>query len=203
MAPFVRTPFLLALAGLLIAVACAPVVIERPQGVAAADIMVVVVGGPRERPLDALAPATARALRSAGYAGRYAPDVVDRISEYRDLSASRAIPTSAELARIAGADVALYVAVERLERVVDVAPFGDRRRVAVTLQVRVTLVDPATGTALWSVRDAPRSAVRTESTAIPLPTEASDPLALALRDRALVALAPEIVARLERVTTTR
>jgi hypothetical protein len=203
MAPFVRAPLLLALAGLLSAVACAPVVVERPADVATADTMVVIVGGPRERPLDALAPATARALRAAGYAGRYAPAVVDRIGEYRDLSEFRAIPTSAELARIAGADVALYVAVESFGRAVEVDTFGDRRRVAVTLRLRATLVDPATGAALWSLRDVPRSAVRVESTAIPLPPEASDPLALELRDRALAALAPEIVARLGRVTTTR
>jgi hypothetical protein len=192
----VRTLRSLAWASLLLLVACAPTVTDRPAPEDADAMMLAVVAGPRERPLDGLAPAPADAMRRAGYGGRFAPRIIDTIAEYRELAADRALATSAELARIARADAALYVAVDDLDRRVDLLGDGSYRRVSVLLQLRVTLVDPATGAALWSLSDLPLTAERVEREELPLPLISDDPLALDLRDRALARLAPEIVARL-------
>jgi hypothetical protein len=148
---------------------------------------VVVVTGPTERPLEGLTAATRTALRRAGFTGGFGPGVVDRIAPYRDLSAPRAAVTTAELGRIANADLGLYVGVRRLDRSIIVD--GPIRRVSVELQLHTVLVEPRTGATLWAARDTLRHHVRVERTTAPLPPLASDPGALRLRDDALVAIA--------------
>jgi hypothetical protein len=186
----VLTPTLLVLVSLALA-ACAPAVraVDTP--------VVIVVAGPTERPLEALDDAMRAELRRAGFPGSFGPDIIDVIAERRNLSEAQALRTSAELGRIGGGDVALYVHVAHLDRDVEEARGAVRRVVEVRLQLRVTLVDPASGALLWSTRDVVRQAVRSESTDVELPPLRSDPSALALRDQAVRSLARDVLARLQ------
>jgi hypothetical protein len=187
-----RTTILLAIGLLAMAAlaACAPAVVEARRPV------VLVVDGPRERSLGGLADATRAALLRAGFSGSYGPEIMTSIAEYRDLSAAQALTTTADLGRIARADAGLYVAVERLDRDVVLDAGGQRRTVHVRLQLRFTVVDPATGALLWSVLDAPRTALRIERTNLPLPELSADPGVVAMRDAALRDRVADIVARL-------
>ncbi|MBA2668484.1 MAG: hypothetical protein H0U69_15780 [Trueperaceae bacterium] len=179
----------LALLATLLA-ACAPAMQEVARPV------VLVVAGPTELPLDGVDGAMRSALRRAGFGGSFGPTVIVQVAERRDLSRSQALRTTAELGRIGRADVALFVEVVRLDRHVELERRAVSRRVTIELQLRATLVDPATGAVLWSTRDAVRQAVRTDRTTRVLPPLQADPDAVALRDGAVTALAREVVARL-------
>jgi hypothetical protein len=170
--------------------ACAPAVreVQRP--------VVIVVAGPTERPVVGLADAMRGALRREGFVGSFGPEIVAAIAQRRNLSDAQALRTSAELGRIGGGDVALYVGVTRIEREVPREARADRREVIVRLQLRATLVDPSTGALLWSTRDALRTAVRMERTALEIPRLQEDPGILALRDEAVRALATLVMERL-------
>jgi hypothetical protein len=177
----------------LLLAACAPMVHEVARPV------VVVVAGPMERPVDGLAEAMRAALRREGFGGSFGPAVLATIAERRNLSEAQALGTAAELGRIGGAEVALYVGVARLDRHVVGDRHGGSRAVLVRLQLRATLVDSRTGALLWSTRDASREAARFERTVEPLRPLRADPSLLALRDAAVSALARDVMDRLRDV----
>ncbi len=181
---------LLVLVSLALA-ACAPAVRE------VATPVVIVVAGPTERPLEGLDDAMRAALLRAGFPGSFGPDIIEAVAARRNLSEAQALRTTAELGRIGGGDAALYVHVALLEREVEEGHLAARRLVLARLQLRVTLVDPATGALLWSTRDVVRQAVRSERTDVDLPPLRSDPSALALRDQAVRSLASDVLARLQ------
>jgi hypothetical protein len=181
-----------ALAALAVLVACVPVAREEP-----ARPVVVLATGPTQRPLDGLDAAARAALRAAGFDGSFGPRITTSIARYRDMSERRAVRTTAELARIGGGDLGLYVGVVQLERDVRLEDLRRVRLVRVDLQLQVTLVDPASGATVWSTRDVVRTAVRRERSDEALPPLRADPTALALRDDALRALAPSVVTRIE------
>lgn len=181
-----------ALAALAVLVACVPAVREEP-----ARPVVVLATGPTQRPLDGLDPAARAALLAAGFDGSFGPRITTSIARYRDLSEGRAVRTTAELARIGGGDLGLYVGVVQLERDVRLDELRRVRLVRVELQLQVTLVDPASGATVWQARDVVRTAVRRERNDEELPPLRADPTAFVLRDEALRALAPSVVTRID------
>lgn len=180
-------------AGLVLAAlaACAPA--AAPAAPAARPV-VVVVAGPTERPLPGLDAAARGSLVRAGFAGSFGPGIVQRIAPYRDLSAPRAAASAAELGRIGGADLSLYVGVRHVDR--RVVRESGVRRVVVDLQLHALLVEPRSQAVVWSAVDVPRRFGRVESATVPLGPIETDPGVVRLRDEALRALMDVAVVRI-------
>lgn len=122
-----------------------------------------------------------------------------RFSEtHMDLFGSRAAAGAARIARDQGADLAIMIGVQPLERRVTSEEGGTMRAVNVRLALEAKLIAPGGATTLATLTTRNYSGSRTESSSEELPSPSEDPTVTALLNRAAAELAATLEDELPR-----